>query len=92
MKPELLKTIAIQNKLGLHARSAAKFVTLASQFKSDIKVIKDEIEANGKSILGLLMLAAEKGSQIQLRINGPDQDEALQALENLINNKFDESE
>lgn len=92
MSDILVKTIQIQNKLGLHARSAAKFVTLASKFKSNILVSKDDIETNGKSILGLLMLAAAQGTEITLKISGPDQDEAFAALKELIDNKFDEGE
>jgi phosphocarrier protein len=86
------KAITIKNKLGLHARAAVKFVNLANRFSSTVKVIKDGNEIDGKSILGILTLAATQGSEIQLKISGKDQETALSALENLINNRFDERE
>jgi len=84
------RTVTIVNKLGLHARAAAKLVTLASSFKSEIRVKKDAREVSGKSIMGVMMLAAAKGSRITFRAEGPDAERALDALEALISRKFDE--
>ncbi len=84
------KSFLIRNELGLHARAAAQFVKIASRFASEVKVIKDSREVNGKSIMGILMLAAAKGSQIQVMTEGDDSQEALTALEELIENKFGE--
>ena len=84
--------ITIINKLGLHARAAAKFVRLASQFSSDVKLVKSGTEINAKSILGVMMLAAAKGSELELIVDGSDEAEAIAALEALVNNKFDEAE
>ncbi|NJD90156.1 MAG: HPr family phosphocarrier protein [Geobacter sp.] len=80
----------IINKLGLHARASALFVKTASQFKSEIKVIRDGVEVNGKSIMGIMMLAAAKGTEILLRISGSDEGEALTTLGELIRNGFGE--
>jgi phosphocarrier protein HPr len=85
-------TITIKNKLGLHARAAVKFVNLANRFGADVKIIKDGNAIDGKSILGILTLAATQGSEITLSASGKDEDEALKALVNLINNRFDEKE
>jgi len=84
--------ITIINKLGLHARAAAKFVRLASQFSSDIKLVRSGTEVNAKSILGVMMLAAAKGTELDLIIDGADEAEAVSALETLVINKFDEAE
>ncbi len=80
----------IKNKLGLHARAAATFVRLSSKFSSDIKLIKDGYEVNGKSILGILSLAAIQGSEIQISAKGKDAGEALSAIEKLIESGFGE--
>jgi len=80
----------IVNKLGLHARASALFVKTASQFKSDVKVIREGIEVNGKSIMGIMMLAAAKGTTIVLHVSGSDENEAFQALGELIRNGFGE--
>jgi len=80
----------IVNKLGLHARASALFVKTASQFKSDVKVIREGIEVNGKSIMGIMMLAAAKGTTIVLQVTGSDENEAFQALGELIQNGFGE--
>lgn len=85
------RTVTIVNKLGLHARAAAKLVTLAATFKSDIRVKKDAREVSGKSIMGVMMLAAAKGSRVTFRAEGPDAASALDALEALIARKFDEA-
>jgi len=84
------RTIKIKNKLGLHARPAAVFVKTASRFKSDIFLIKDGQQVNGKSIMGVLMLAAEKGSEVTLRIDGEDEIAAMETLLQLFENKFNE--
>lgn len=84
------KEFAIVNKLGLHARASALFVKTASRFSSDVKLAKEGIEVNGKSIMGIMMLAASKGSTVCLMVEGQDQDEAFQAIGELINNGFGE--
>jgi phosphocarrier protein HPr len=89
MIEELLK---INNKHGLHARPAAHFVKIAGKFTSDIRVIKDGLEVNGKSIMGIMMLAAEPGSEILVRIEGIDEHEAMQAIKELIEKKFYETD
>jgi phosphocarrier protein len=86
----LEKKIEIKNKLGLHARAAAKFVNLANRFSSSVKIIKDGNEIDGKSILGILTLAATQGTQITLKVSGGDEAVALKALIELINNRFQE--
>ncbi len=82
----------IKNKLGLHARAAAKLVHTAARFKSDIKLRKGEEEVDGKSILGILLLAAGRGSVLTVKADGEDEREALDAIEKLIEAKFDEVE
>ncbi len=84
------KEFTIKNKLGFHARAAVKFVQLASQFKSNIVVSKDNVEVNGKSIMGVLMLAASKGTKIKITISGEDEKEAMEKLGELIENGFGE--
>lgn len=84
------QTVIIQNKYGLHARPAAKFVEIASRFNADVIISKDGIEVNGKSIMGVLMLAAEKGAKLCLKINGPDEDTAVKELTALLDGKFNE--
>jgi phosphocarrier protein HPr len=86
------RAVEIKNKLGLHARAAAKLVHTAARFKSDIKVRKGDEEVDGKSILGILLLAAGRGSSVTLRADGPDERDALDAIEQLIDAKFDEVE
>lgn len=85
------RSIQIVNKLGLHARPAAEIVKTAARFKSDITIVRDELEVNGKSIMGVMMLAAEFGSTILLRAEGADADAALDALVALAAAKFGES-
>jgi phosphotransferase system HPr (HPr) family protein len=80
----------ILNKLGIHARPAAQFVKTANRFKADIFVEKDGEEVDGKSIMGLMMLAAGHGSVIAVSVEGEDADAAMEALANLINRKFEE--
>jgi phosphocarrier protein HPr len=86
------ENIEIINKLGLHARASTKFTQVASQFSSDIAVIRNEKRVNAKSIMGVMMLAAAKGSVIEIEANGADEAEAVAALKALVNNYFDESE
>ena len=88
----IAKDIEIKNKLGLHARAAAKLVHTAARFKSSIKIKKGDEEVDGKSILGILLLAAGRGSVITVRAEGEDEAEAVNAIEKLIDAKFDESE
>jgi len=82
----------IKNKLGLHARAAAKLVHAAARFSSDIKIRKADEEVDGKSILGILLLAAGRGSVVTIKANGPDEAEAVEAIRDLIDRKFDEGE
>lgn len=86
------RTVTIRNKLGLHARAAVKFVNLANRFGSSVKIVKDGDEIDGKSILGILTLAATQGTSIRLLVAGKDEDAALAALVELIANRFDEKE
>jgi len=86
------RDIEIKNKLGLHARAAAKLVHIAARFKSDIKIRKGDEEVDGKSILGILLLAAGRGSVITVKADGEDERAALDAVEQLIDAKFDEVE
>ena len=88
----ITKQIDIINKLGLHARAAAKFVTCASNFTSDVQIRRNNQEVNGKSIMGVMMLAAAKGTTITVSADGEDEAEALSAIEELIKNRFDEDE
>ena len=84
------RSVQIVNKNGLHARPAAEIVKLAAKFKSEITIVKDDLDVNGKSIMGVMMLAAEHGSTILFRAEGPDADAALDALATLVGNKFGE--
>jgi phosphocarrier protein HPr len=86
----LEQQFTIVNKLGLHARASALLVKTASRFKSDIRIDRDSIEVNGKSIMGIMMLAAAKGSSIMMRIDGEDEVEAMQVLGELIRDGFGE--
>ncbi|MGV3741304.1 MAG: HPr family phosphocarrier protein [Burkholderiaceae bacterium] len=84
--------IEIINKLGLHARASAKLTQLASKFKSDVWMTRNKRRVNAKSIMGVMMLAAGKGSVVMLEADGPDERECFDALVNLINARFDEGE
>lgn len=86
------KQIDIINKLGLHARASSKFTQTASRFKAEVWIARNGRRVNGKSIMGVMMLAAAKGSQVELETNGEDEDAAMAALVELINNRFDEAE
>jgi len=80
--------LLIRNQLGLHARACALFVKTASKYKSEVIVSRDGLEVNGKSIMGVMMLAAEAGSSIVVRAEGPDAEEAVAALQSLVDGKF----
>jgi len=84
------KELTISNKLGIHARPAAQFVKTASKFEADIRVEKDGEEVNGKSIMGLMMLAAGHGSVINIIVEGSDAQDAMKSLEDLVNRNFEE--
>src|SRR6266704_105560 len=84
------KDVPIINRLGLHARPAAMFVRIASRYRAEVWVAKESEEVNGKSIMGLMMLAAGQGSKLRIRCVGSDAAKALQELEELINSKFNE--
>jgi phosphocarrier protein HPr len=84
------KDITVINRLGLHARPAAMFVRIASRYRSEVWVSKEGEEVNGKSIMGLMMLAAGQGSKLHLRCEGVDADKAVEELERLLNSKFNE--
>ena len=86
----LEKNFIIINRLGLHARAAAQLVQTANRFSSEVLVSKDDIEVNGKSIMGILLLAAPKGTEISLKVSGEDETEAMAALSELIEDGFGE--
>jgi len=86
----LKKEFTIINKLGLHARAASSLVKVANSFDADVNISKDELRVNGKSIMGVLLLAASQGSTIQVETDGPDEAQALAALGNLIVDGFGE--
>jgi phosphocarrier protein HPr len=84
------RTVTIVNRQGLHARPAAEIVKLTSKYQAEVTLMRDDLEVNGKSIMGVMMLAAEQGASLQLRAEGPDAEQALDALATLIANKFGE--
>jgi len=84
--------VTIINKLGLHARAAALLREYAQRFKSDIFVKKNDVEVNAKSLLGLIAMGASRGAVIRITATGPDADEAVETLKNLVENKFNEKE
>jgi phosphocarrier protein HPr len=84
------RQVQIVNKNGLHARPAAEIVKTAGKFASDVTLVRDDLEVNGKSIMGVMMLAAECGATITLRATGPDEDVALDTLATLVSSKFGE--
>jgi phosphocarrier protein HPr len=84
------REVEIVNRLGLHARAAAKLVQITGGYSSQVKLQKDGEEVDAKSILGVLLLAAAQGSRIIVRCDGEDEDEAMQAISDLIANRFDE--
>ena len=83
-------TAIVKNELGVHARPAALFVQLASRFESDIVLAKNGVEVNGKSIMGVMMLAAERGSTLEIRAEGADEDRAVEELVGLVEAGFEE--
>jgi phosphocarrier protein len=88
----LKREIEIINKLGLHARASAKLTQTAGQFQSDVFIIKGGRRVNAKSIMGVMMLAAGKGTKVELEVSGSDEGEALEAVAGLVNDKFGEGE
>jgi phosphocarrier protein HPr len=86
------KVVNVENKLGIHARPAASLVRLAAQYKSDVILIRDGQPINGKSIMSVIAMAAEPGSQITIRVDGPDEQEALGKLVALFESKFEEDD
>lgn len=90
MAPELVRVVTIVNQRGLHARAAAKFVKLADQFTAEVTVLKGDMVVSGRSIMGLMMLAAAPGTDIELRASGADAAAALAAIAELVERKFDE--
>lgn len=86
----ITKKIPVLNKLGIHARPAAQFVRVASRFQADVTVEKDDERVDGKSIMGLMMLAVGCGAEINVTTDGPDEAEALEAIEALVAGKFGE--
>jgi len=89
--PQLIKELLVQNKMGIHARPAAMVVRITNKFKADVFVEKDEEQVNGKSIMGLMMLAAGKGSKVKFIASGEDAAQMLEELEQLFARKFDEA-
>jgi phosphocarrier protein len=88
---EFQQTVVIRNRSGLHARPSAEFVKTANRFNADIAVLRDDLEVNGKSIMGIMMLAAECGCEITIRTKGPDAENALRELTGLVERQFGES-
>jgi phosphocarrier protein HPr len=86
------KELLIENKLGLHARAAAQIVKTASAYASKIVLVKDGLEVDGKSIMGIMMLAAAKGSSVTVQVHGEDEEQAIAGLERLFKDKFGEKE
>lgn len=86
------QTVTIKNKLGLHARAAAKLVNTANRFESSVVVKRGEKHADAKSIMGIMMLAAALGAELELTVDGEDEDKALEAVVSLIDNLFGEEE
>ena len=89
---ELIKTLTIINKLGLHARAATKLVEVANQYECDVELQQDDQNAPANSVLALLMLGSGKGKQVTVKCVGKDAQQAMDEIENLIANKFDEGE
>ncbi|HEX6808134.1 MAG TPA: HPr family phosphocarrier protein [Gemmatimonadaceae bacterium] len=85
------RSVTIVNKNGLHARPAAELVKTASRFQSEITMVRDDLEVNGKSIMGVMMLAAECGAELLVRADGPDAEQAVSAIAELVARKFGES-
>lgn len=86
----LTRMVTIRNRAGLHTRPAAAIVKTAARFQSEFTILKDEFEINGKSIIGVMTLAAEQGSTLELRFDGPDEEQAAEAVVDLFERGFDE--
>ncbi|HOK39489.1 MAG TPA: HPr family phosphocarrier protein [bacterium] len=84
--------VEVINKMGLHARAAAKLVQLTNRFKSDIIISLNDLQINGKSIMGIMLLAATKGTKLNISINGDDAEEMMKSIKELFENKFGEEE
>jgi len=91
MSDRVKREVQVVNPAGMHARPAAEFVKLAGDFQAQVTVAKDGLEVNGKSIMGVLMLAAEQGSHLQIAAEGEDASDAVEALEGLVRRGFDEA-
>ena len=85
------RELTILNRNGLHARPAAEIVKLAAKYKAEITISREDLEVNGKSIMGVMMLAAEQGSTVKVKADGPDAEQAIQAIADLVQRKFGES-
>ena len=85
------RQVTILNKNGLHARPAAEIVKTAAKYKAEITISRDDLEVNGKSIMGVMMLAAEQGSTLRVKADGPDAEQAISAIADLVERKFGES-
>lgn len=92
MTQKISKKLTIINKLGLHARASAKFVNVANRFNCEIEVTRANKQVNGKSIMGIMMLAASQGTEIEVRANGDNAEAAINAIEALVNDRFGEGE
>ncbi|HEY7472569.1 MAG TPA: HPr family phosphocarrier protein [Gemmatimonadota bacterium] len=92
MQASCRASVEVVNRLGLHARPAAHFVRLAARFAADVYVTRDSVEVNGKSIMGVMMLAAEKGARIEIRAEGEDAEKAVEELVALVLRGFDEDD
>ena len=88
----ITRVVQVKNKFGLHARPAALIVTTASKYQADFFISKDGVRVNGKSIMGVMMLAAEMGSELTLELDGPDEEGAIADIVQVIDSKFGESE
>ncbi len=88
----LQKTITISNKLGLHARASAKLTKLAGSFRCEVSMTRNERRVNAKSIMGVMMLAAGLGAEVEIETDGPDEQQAMDAIVALINDKFGEGQ
>ena len=86
------RELEIINKLGLHARASAKLTQLAAKFQSDVQVMRNDRKVNAKSIMGVMMLAAGKGSKIVVEISGPDEEQAMEAIAKLVSDYFGEGQ
>jgi phosphocarrier protein len=86
----LNRSFTIKNRLGLHARAAAQFVQTANKFISEVRLVKDDVEVNGKSIMGILLLAAPKGTDVSVAVEGQDEEKAMEMIAELIEDGFGE--